>query len=60
MLIWKKFWNFNLVPLDYRAPYSQSDLQHVLTMVIEFIQTMSMGPDIKTLNYTFWYVGMMC
>jgi hypothetical protein len=37
VVIWKKYWNFNALPLNYRAPYSQSDLQHIATMVIEFI-----------------------
>jgi hypothetical protein len=29
-------------------------------MVLEFVQSMSMGPSIKSLNYTLWYLGMMC
>jgi hypothetical protein len=27
LFIWRKFWNFNVLPLNYRAPISQSDLQ---------------------------------
>jgi hypothetical protein len=59
MFIWRKYWNFNIIPLNYRAPFSQSDLQHIATMIIELIQTMSMGPSVKSLNYTLWTVGMM-
>ena len=29
-------------------------------MCIEFVQTMSMGPSIKSLNHTLWTLGMMC
>jgi hypothetical protein len=59
-MVWKRFWNLSLMPLNYRAPFSQADLQHILTMVIEFIQTMAMGPTIQSLNYTIWAIGMMC
>jgi hypothetical protein len=59
-LVWKKFWNCTLMPLNYRAPFSQSDLQHILTMIIEFVQTMAMGPTIRSLNHTIWAIGMMC
>jgi hypothetical protein len=60
VVVWKRFWNFNLVPLNHRAPFSQSDFQHIATMAIEFIQTMAMGPSIKSLNYVLWTIGMMC
>jgi hypothetical protein len=60
LFIWRKYWNFNVIPLNYRAPISQSDLQQVVTMGLEFVQSMSLGPSIKSLNYTLWYLGMMC
>ncbi|MEE4247395.1 MAG: hypothetical protein V2I33_18450 [Kangiellaceae bacterium] len=28
-------------------------------MAVELVQSMSMGPNIKSLNYTLWYIGMM-
>jgi hypothetical protein len=27
MFIWRKYWHFKVLPLDHRAPFSQSDLQ---------------------------------
>jgi hypothetical protein len=27
LLIWRKFWYCTVIPLDHRAPFSQSDLQ---------------------------------
>jgi hypothetical protein len=57
-LIWKKFWNRRAIDLITRVPFSQSDLQHILTMIIEFVQVSAMGPNIKSLSYSLYVVGM--
>jgi hypothetical protein len=58
LMIWKKFWNRKALDLADRVPFSQSDLQHILTMIIEFVQVSAMGPSIKSLSYSLYVVGM--
>ncbi|CAG9332922.1 unnamed protein product [Blepharisma stoltei] len=50
--IWKKWWKFSIEPLTVREEICLQDIIVAVTIIIEFFQLSSMGPDFSPINST--------
>ncbi|CAG9332934.1 unnamed protein product [Blepharisma stoltei] len=50
--IWKRWWKISVAPLTVKEEISMQDFIIGATIVVEFFQFCSMGPDFSPINYT--------
>ncbi|CAG9332923.1 unnamed protein product [Blepharisma stoltei] len=50
--IWKKWWKFSIEPLTVKEEICLQDIIVAVTIIIEFFQLSSMGPDFSPINST--------